>query len=366
MEIRPNIVDKIEIAKRDRPGVAVTSPAPRAVWSDIVAADPDGLAFQTPEWIDALCAGGAYRDASRMYEFADGQTAVLPMVCSIGLPAALSYQASMPASWGMGGLAVRGKLETKHVTAVLADLVRSPALRTSIRINPLHQKTWEAACPPQVWVKPMLAHVLDLSGGFERVWKERFTGETRTAVRKAERAGLVVELDTSGRLIPAFYQLFELSVARWAGMQNEPLALARWRAHRRDPVQKFQAIARAIGTAFRLWMAWKDGQPAAAILVLLGKNASYTRGAMDVDLAGPARANQLLHRLAIEDACQAGCRYYHMGETGESSSLAQFKSRFGAAAVPYGEYWIEKLPISRVERGLRGAVKMAIGFKDAS
>jgi len=47
-----------------------------------------------------------------------------------------------------------------------------------------------------------------------------------------------------------------------------------------------------------------------------GENADYWRGYSRKDLAGPSRANNLLQRLAIEDACDAGCRYYSMGGSG--------------------------------------------------
>lgn len=80
---------------------------------------------------------------------------------------------------------------------------------------------------------------------------------------------------------------------------------------------------------------------------------------------GPARANQLLHRHAIEAACQAGSRRYHMGESGTSSSLAQFKSHFGALPAAYAETYVEKVPLTAFDQKLRSVVKKVIGFKDA-
>jgi lipid II:glycine glycyltransferase (peptidoglycan interpeptide bridge formation enzyme) len=119
-----------------------------------------------------------------------------------------------------------------------------------------------------------------------------------------------------------------------------------------------------LGNGFRLWVAWVDGRAAAAILVLHGPNAHYTRGAMDHDLAGPVHANDLLHRMAIEEACQEGCRHYHMGESGSSESLARFKERFGAEAHDYSEYHMERLPIRGATVPLRQLVKRVIGFRD--
>jgi lipid II:glycine glycyltransferase (peptidoglycan interpeptide bridge formation enzyme) len=213
-------------------------------------------------------------------------------------------------------------------------------------------------------VIPRLAHVLSLDGGFGRVWAKRFAGTARTAVRKAERSGLTVECDTTGRLVPVVYELFERSLDRWARQQHEPRPLARWRGRRRDPVHKFGLIARALGEACRIWVAWRGGQPAAAILVMQGTNANYTRGMMDKEVAGPTRANYLLHQLAIEEACEAGCRHYNMGESGSSASLAQFKTRFGARPCPYAEFHIERLPVTAIDRRARAVVKRLIGFRD--
>ena len=54
-----------------------------------------------------------------------------------------------------------------------------------------------------------------------------------------------------------------------------------------------------------------------------------------------------------------------MGETGASGSLAQFKSHFGAVPCAYAEYRLERVPVSRLDRGLRGIVKRIVGFRDA-
>ena len=98
--------------------------------------------------------------------------------------------------------------------------------------------------------------------------------------------------------------------------------------------------------------------------VLQDANANYTRGAMDKEVAGPTRANYLLQQLAIEQACEAGCRHYHMGESGTSASMAQFKTRFGARPFPYAEYHLERLPLTAADHHLRTAVKRILRFRD--
>jgi hypothetical protein len=343
---------------------SVTSPAPRDLWEQTLAADPTALVFQTPAWLDCLCEYGGYQDASRLYELPSGRRLVLPMVRRRGGRGVLAIDASFPASWGVGGVIASGTVRADDLATVFADLAGRRVLRTSVRPNPLANDIWAKVCPPRAVTVPRLAHVLDLDGGFGRVWDQRFTGSARTAVRKAERAGLTVECDTTGRLAAVFYALFERSLDRWARQQHEPRALARWRGHRRDPLHKLQLIAERLADRCRLWVAWRAGEPAAAILVLQDSNASYTRGAMDKELAGPTRANYLLHRLAIEQACDAGCRHYHMGESGGSASLAQFKTRFGARPFPYAEYHLERLPLTAADRCARTAVKRVMRFRD--
>ena len=344
----------------------VTTPAPREAWHELLSADPFSLVTQTPAWLEGRCALGGYEDASRLYEREDGRLLVLPMVRRRTMgKGRLAMQTSFGDGWGMGGLVAAGGVTHDDVAVVAGDLVGRTSLRTLIRPNPLLAVQWEAAAEPGVHVIPRLAHVLDLEGGFEHVWSERFAGGARTNVRKAEKAGIVVERGSSEEYVTAFYDLFERSLDRWAGRQHEPAWLTRTRGRRRDPIRKFHLLSRTLGDAFGVWLATLDGRPVAAAIVLYGANAHYTRGVMDVDVAGPTRANYLLHSHAIRGACEAGCRHYHFGETGSSSSLAHFKTRFGAEEHAYAEYRFERLPLTAADRRLRAAVKRVIGFTDA-
>jgi hypothetical protein len=358
-------VETTESATADGQGLRVTSPAPRDAWQELLTHDPFSLVTQSPGWLDSRCALGGYDDASRLYEREDGRRLVLPMVRRRGFgDGRLAVQSSFGESWGMGGLLASGGVVRDDVAVVARDLVARPALRTLVRPNPLLADAWGAADGPSARALPRLAHVLDLAGGFDHVWSKRFAQGARANVRKAEKAGVVVERGSSEEHVAAFYGLFDRQLDRWGAGQHEPLWLARYRGHRRDPVRKFHLLAQALGDAFGIWVASLDGRPIATTLVLRGINAHYTRGAMDAEVAGPTRANYLLHARAIRDACEMGCRHYHFGETGSSTSLAFFKSRFGAEGIPYAEYRLERLPLTTVDQRLRAAVKRVIGFTD--
>ena len=340
--------------------LVATGAAARPAWEAALAADELAVASQTPAWMDALCACTGMVDVSRAYVADDGRRLVLPLARRRLVRA----EASPPAGWGAGGL-VGPQVAAGDVAAVLADVLGGPAPRTSVRPDPSRDAAWGAAAPAGAVRTPLMAQSLPL-GSFDEVWSHRFTGRVRGHCRRAERAGLEVESDAGGRLIPVFDRLYRLSVERWAEQQHEPLRLARWRARRRDPPQKFALVARHLGAACRVWVAWREGEAAAAIVVLRhGGHATYWRGAMDKALVGKTGANQLLHRLAIEDACATGAREYHLGDSSPGSGLAEFKRGFGAVERHYGAYRFERLPLTAVEHGARTAVKRVLRFRDA-
>jgi hypothetical protein len=333
-------------------------------WGHLHKHDPFALPTQTPEWFTAV-SDLKSRNASRFYTLPSGQQLFLPLLKS-SLWQPLTSAGSMPQHWGYGGLLSSQPLTAVDVQHVWQDLRQLGWQTVRVRPNPLQAEAWENGRISQVQSIPRTAHVLDLRAGFDAVWDSQFKSSMRRNVRKAEKSGLTVTCDTTGQLLPAFYDLFEASVVRWAAQQHEPTWLAKWRSQQRDPISKFQKIMKRMNGMAKLWIAKLDDQPVAAILVLQSHNAHYTRGVMNKALASKTRANEYLHFNAIKDACQSGCAAYHMGETGNSNSLAQFKEKFGARAVPYAEYFLERLPLTAVEARIKTAIKQVINFKDTN
>lgn len=345
------------------PSFAVECPADRPAWTSLLAADRNSLADQTPQWVDAICADGGYRDASRAYRFADGREFVLPMVERTWPGAAGRWFASPPPAWGFGGL-VGVDVDSGVVAAVLRDLASAGALRICVRPDPLRAGAWAQPGNATLTRVPRYAHVVDLGGGHEGL-ERGFTKSARRGVRQATRAGVTIRTVRTGELLGEHYALYVASVARWAEHQREPLMLARWRARRRDPLSKLQAMAEHLGADFCQHVAYHEGSAVASTIVLLGPSAHDTRGAMDRDRAAPVRANDLLQAHALHHAVDHGCRYYHLGESAGSGSLAHFKEKFGATGHAYEEIRMERLPFTAADTAVRRVVKRVIGFRDA-
>jgi hypothetical protein len=340
----------------------VTSPAPAEVWNEIWESAPGALPSQTPDWLRCVCAVDGYEDATRLYETPDGRRLIVPLVRRRRLGPALTMEYALPIGWGPGGLVAEGGVvKLEDVRLIVADLARRQVHSVSLRPDPATAAIWELAIPPFVFREPRMAQTLVLDGDFDRVWRASFRSDTRNRIRRAERKGVVVERDDTGRLVPVFQGLYAKSVERWAWKEGVPLGLARWRAARREPSRKLSTVAATLGASCRVYGAFLDGQPVASIVVLFGRStATYWRGAMAEKLAGPVHANYLLHRTAIQDAVEAGCTAYHMGDSAPGSPLSLFKSRFGAVEQHYSCYTIERLPISPMLARARTGVRQAL------
>ncbi|MFE1439890.1 GNAT family N-acetyltransferase [Streptomyces sp. NPDC058739] len=342
----------------------VTTPAPRHVWWELAGKDLATNPSQTPLWLDCLCATGPYRDASRLYEFEGGHRLVLPLVARRHRPPVLGAEESWPVQWGIGGPVCPASVSPSEARAVMTDLARLRALRVGVRLRPTDQAVWADAAAG-FHHEPHMTQMVDLGGGFGTVWERRIGRRVRRDIRRAERSDVEVEVDRTGRLVPVFYQLYRKSIVRWAEQQHEPLALARWRRTRDFPVRRLEEVAARFGERCAIWVAWCSGEPAGACVVLRhGGHAKYWRSAMDRELAHPVRAMPLLYRLAIEDACEAACRTFDMGESTPGSSLAEFKAGFGAEPFSSPRCFRERLPVSAADRRVRTAVKRLIRFQD--
>jgi hypothetical protein len=328
----------------------------------VVAADRAALPEHAPDWVDAICQAGPFTDATRLYTASDGRRFVVPLVRRTGPAGVGGWLLSPPPAWGMGGV-IGPDLDAITLRRIITDLRETGAQRLWIRPNPLQADLWAHAIGGSGLAIDRHAHVVDLAGGVEAVWG-RVHRTARKYVRRAERAGVRIQVDRTGALLDTYYDLYLASVDRWAARQHEPLSLARWRAGRRDPLNKLKIMADRLGESFVLTMAYVDDQPAYGSIMLLGKTAHVTRSAMDIDRVGSTKAGSQVQWSMLQLACEHGCPTYHLGESGQSQSLAQFKESFGAVGTDYAEYRFERLPYTRTDQALRSVVKKALRFRD--
>jgi hypothetical protein len=340
----------------------ITSPAPRAVWRSALAADPNAVASQTPEWSDWLARTRGYEDASRLYEFPDGRQLVLPLVARRVLGVRVSEE-SMPYGFGYGGVLVAGgEPRPDEAAAVLADLSRRPVAVTSLFPLPTTSDLWSDLAPRSAVRVPYRGQVLDLRGGFEEVFAKRFTKDTRKRIRRAQRAELKVRRTPDDTMLAAFTELNDRSVQRWARDRGQPSWLARLVERRRDRAGQLATATATLGSMCVAFAAYRNGEPVAAFAALhAGEHALGWMSAIDRGPADETYAGYLLQSLAIEDACARGRSVFLMGESDPGSGVDSFKRGFGATTLTYSALRFERLPLTAADTALRRAVGWVLG-----
>lgn len=333
----------------------------RPGWEDLITHNGSVALAKTPQWIDCICSSGRFTDSTVLFRGEDGRRLVLPRVRSAGI----RLFESPPHGWDLGadasGFLSEGEpVSAMQTSALIQEMRCQPGLRTRITVSSDEAQLWASVMPSAIYSTARAAHELDLRGGFSTVWSQRFTSKVRSNARKAERRGVVVESDNTGRLVPVFDALYRRSVDRWAQERALPLTVMRWLAQRRNPRSKFATVARRMGERCTIWMAWRAGEPLAGILVLTsGPWATYWRGAMDKERSRGTGANELLHRHAIEAACVAQRQSYNFGIS-QTDDLRRFKSSFGATEVPVHTYYFERLPTAAAEAKGSAVTKQVI------
>ncbi len=335
------------------PGAVVdlVSPAPRDIWRGVLADDPGATALQTPEYFDAVLAATGGTDVSRFYQLRDGRQLLLPLVrrrTAFGL----NVDAGYPGGFGHGGMLATGGLLADDVRTVVPDL-KGQSLST--RIGGAHHTSeqWAAGLLPGVVEEPRRVEIIDLEGldphDPEAFRARQFPRKVRSSLRRATRMGVEVEKDSTGRLIDVFHDIYRAWVERWIPRSGLPPLLARRVALRQEPLHKFRTVAARTGDACRVFVAWHQGRPvAASVMLTYGAHGIGWRSYSIKELAAPVSANLLTQVVGMEDALASGCRYVDLGQSGDTSTLLHFKNNLGASPRAVVDLRIEAPGLTRL------------------
>src|SRR5260370_28894145 len=140
---------------------------------------------------------------------------------------ALSVEASNPPGWGVGGLLAPGGPTTAEVATVFSELAGRRVLTQRLWPNPLTAASWATAAPVQARATERVAHLINLEGGVDHAWSTLFQKSSRRGARPAEREGVTVECDTTGRLIPEFHALHSQALTLSARLHHQHHSIAK-------------------------------------------------------------------------------------------------------------------------------------------
>jgi hypothetical protein len=166
------------------------------------------------------------------------------------------------------------------------------------------------------------------AGGFEDVSRLYETADGRTLVLPLLRRSMAGGLLAFDRANQPHCGVSGI-IAAGGASAGEIGAVLDDLARRRVLAQSVSPGAPGPGAVRGRPRACVHGRPVAGSVVIVGANAYDLRGAMDETMV-KTKANDLLQSRSIEDACNAGCRNYYLGDSGWPVTAGAFKERWGA------------------------------------
>jgi hypothetical protein len=169
-------------------------------------------------------------------------------------------------------------------------------------------------------------HVLDLRPAAGALW-DKLDSSVRRAVRKAQQAGVKVEITNRPAAMDQFYEL-NCVTRKKHGLPPQPYGF-------------FKAIQDEVMTPGNGWIAEASHQGqvvASCVFFIFGKGAIYKYGASNP--AGmEVRANNLVMWEAIARLNAEGFHHLHFGRSSrDNEGLCRYKRQFGAAETLLSYY----------------------------
>jgi len=175
---------------------------------------------------------------------------------------------------------------------------------------------------------PTACSLLDLQGSNpESLW-ERYPGEVRRAIRKAQRTGLAIKKASSREEVDIFHRLY-LS------------AMERNRAAGKYPAQWFHAVYEHLiqtGQADIFFAMKGDRHTAGVLLIRSATSNHYLHNGSDPSHLGD-RPNDLIVNHLILDTLREGKKVLDfMGSDPKDHALIRFKEKWGSRSVDLRTY----------------------------
>ncbi|NIO00855.1 MAG: GNAT family N-acetyltransferase [Candidatus Latescibacteria bacterium] len=193
------------------------------------------------------------------------------------------------------------------------------------------------------------AHIMDLTGGIERVTKA-YTKKNREALRQSARRGIQIEKMNDPKLLPVFYALVSHAARRHRTVPH-PMPLLR---------QIYKIMVPKNMASF--YFARHENKAVACNLILRDKKTAYDwlLGYKE-EFLQLRPANALIDR-AVRNEIDIGCEAFNLGTSPfEHRGIIKFKESFGAKPYPYRVFFKAGLSYSVMRKLKSRALRLGPG-----
>ena len=305
-------LDEEKNAQRGGPSLSASlmNPLVDREWDDAISAHPDATIFHSTAWVRVLVDTYGHRPCYVQISLNGGLLALVPMM-EVQSVLTRSRGICLPFSDYCAPLTFSGfghELVTQKLQQIAHERCWSYFELRSHSIVPVNTPASES----------YYGHFLDLRIGPEALISN-FSSSVKRAVRKAQRSGLNVSIQSSPDAMAQFYEL-HVRTRRRHGVPPQPRSFfINIQRHLLNP-----------GFGFIVLVECQKDPIAAAIFFRLGRHAIYKFGASDERLQ-ELRANNLAMFEGIRSLAEGGAETLHFGRTDkENEGLRHFKLSWGA------------------------------------
>lgn len=269
--------------------------------------------FHSREWSEIwrdYTKGNSQPDA-RLITFSDGKKALLPLTSQKMYKGLIKGYLSSPAGT-FGGWISKDNLNNDHANLLTQYLINLGNIQW--RFNPYDTLLSQISFPQ---AENDTTDVLDLTEGFEAIYKKWTKGHS-SAARKSRKAGILVKKAQTLEDWLFYYQLYEDSLKRWG---EKTTSSYQW--------SLFNLMFHLQSSKIELWLAIYQDQIIAGALCFYSKtHVVYWHGAALSEYFTLRPVNLLMYEI-IHDACQHNYHWFDFNPSGKKEGVKAFKKSFG-------------------------------------
>ena len=293
---------------RDRIVVQEIEQAHCAVWDAFVRQQASGLPTHLFGWRQVMQNTYGYRTHYLMAEKDDQILGVAPFFI---VPSQLTGKRMMTMP---GGLCAADKEAAEALLQRSAQIAAGAGLNSTIIQD--SREVWSEDLQVQ---SNHVFWLLALPEKEEVLWSQ-LDGNIRRQVRKARKNGLRAEVDRSGKLLPAFYEMF----SRFTHQVGTPVFSYKF----------LENVICAFPGSFNIALVWHEETPVAGYFQLEMGDTMVGMWGAALPEALNLRSAYLAMWEIMRDAIHQGFAYLDMGRSPAGSNASKFKGQWGGESAP--------------------------------
>jgi len=288
-------------------------PANSKEWDTLWGKCPYATYFHSREWAEIWKAYSRETIVPdpKLLEFSDGTKALLPLSRRRSYKGLVNSYLSSPAGTFGGWISV-DSLTVEHAKLLTEFMIHLGSL--TWRLNPYDVLAFKSGV--QI-TNDDETHTLNLSPGFEHLYKGMTKGH-RSAVRKAAKSGIKIEITSTLEDWKVYYEVYQSSLHRWGN-----------RASSQYDWEFFSQMHHRHSPNIKLWIAKYQGKVVAGALCFYSlKHVVYWHGAALGEFFNLRPVNLLICE-ALKEACDQGFSWFDFNPSGPHEGVRNFKKSFG-------------------------------------